>query len=157
MAGELFSLQWVEAQVVLLKLGLAFLLALPVGWDRERNTVLMGIRTFPIVAMASCGFMLTVLGISEGDPQAQARVLQGLVAGMGFIGGGAILKNDGQVKGTATAASLWATGAIGAAVAFNRLEVAVVMSLVIFVVLRFLTPLKEKVLDDRDGEEGSRA
>jgi putative Mg2+ transporter-C (MgtC) family protein len=61
---------------------------------------------------------------------------------MGFIGGGAILKNKGSVKGTATAASLWMTGAIGIAVAFHRYEIAIVLALLNFLTLRIVTPLK---------------
>lgn len=51
-----------------------------------------------------------------GNPEAMARVVEGIITGMGFIGGGAILRMKDSVRGTATAASLWATGAIGTAV-----------------------------------------
>lgn len=64
---------------------------------------------------------------------AEARVLQGIITGIGFIGGGAILKNKGSVMGTATAASIWNTGLIGIAVAFSRYEIAVVMALLNFI------------------------
>ena len=58
---------------------------------------------------------------------AEARVLQGLITGIGFIGGGAILKSGGTVTGTATAASIWNMGLIGIAVAFDRYEIAALM------------------------------
>ena len=64
---------------------------------------------------------------------------------MGFIGGGAILKGNGDVRGLATAASLWSTGAIGAAVAFRRLEIAVLLAFANFALLRWLKPFKENV------------
>jgi putative Mg2+ transporter-C (MgtC) family protein len=66
---------------------------------------------------------------------AESRVIYGIIAGMGFIGGGAILKSEGSVSGTATAASLWNTGAIGIAVAFHRYEIAIVLSLINFLTL----------------------
>ena len=132
---------------MLLKLALAFVLALPAGWDRERNTALMGLRTFPIVAMASCGYVLMAAHFAAGNEDAQARIIQGLITGMGFIGGGAILKGENHVRGTATAASLWATGAIGASVALGRIEIAGALALVVFLVLRFITPVKERVSD----------
>ncbi len=138
----------------LLALGTAYLLALPSAWDREVNEHTAGLRTFPLVAVAACAYMLTgfeVLGSAGG----QARVMQGLITGMGFIGGGAILKNGGSVHGTATAASLWGTGAIGLAVAAGRLEIAIVVSLVTFFTLRFLKPLLHRELErpESDGAD----
>jgi putative Mg2+ transporter-C (MgtC) family protein len=79
------------------------------------------------VAVAACGFML--VGLREfPDAEPRARVLYGIITGIGFIGGGAILKGKGSVSGTATAASLWTTGAIGVAVANNRYEIAVALT-----------------------------
>lgn len=127
------------------KLAAAFALALPVAWEREKRTRLMGLRTFPIVAMASCGYLLIARDIAWESPDAQARVIQGLVTGMGFIGGGAILKQGETVKGTATAASLWATGAVGMAVAYGRFDIAIAVALIIFLVLRFVTPLEKRL------------
>ena len=121
---------------------MAYLIALPIGWERERSGAGMGLRTFPLVALASCGYLLVARGM---DPDAQSRVIQGLLGGIGFIGGGAILKESGTVRGTATAASIWNTGAIGLAVAFDRFEIAVVLGLVNFATLRWLTPLVHEV------------
>ena len=72
--------------------------------------------------------------------------MQGLISGIGFIGGGAILKSKGTVSGTATAASIWGTGLIGMAVAFNRLEIAALISLITFVTLRHVSRFKEDVV-----------
>ena len=73
---------------------------------------------------------------------AESRVLYGIITGMGFLGGGAILKSKGSVTGTATAASLWMTGAIGIAVAFHRYEIAIVLALMNFLTLRYVKQLK---------------
>jgi putative Mg2+ transporter-C (MgtC) family protein len=121
-------------------LGLAYLLALPIAWDREISERTAGLRTFPLVAVAACAYMLTGYEVLDSS-EAHARVMEGLITGIGFIGGGAILKDSGSVRGTATAASLWGTGAIGLAVASQRLEIAVVVSVVTFLTLRFLKPL----------------
>lgn len=137
-----FALEWSEALWVLAKLALSFVLVMPVAWEREERTRLLGLRTFPIVAMASCAYVLTSTQFAAGNEEAQARIIQGLITGMGFIGGGAILKGEGGVRGTATASSLWATGAIGASVAFGRMEIAITLSAVLFLTLRFLTPLE---------------
>lgn len=107
----------------------AFLLALPIAWERGHGPRSIGFRTMPIVAIAACGVAL-VLDFDAGDIEARARVLQGVIAGIGFIGGGAILKGDGNVKGLATAASIWNAGAIGLAAGFGNYPVAILLSLV---------------------------
>lgn len=127
----------------LIKLVLAYLLALPIGWNREQEERSAGIRTFPLVAMAACGFVIIAIGVVGEDAAGQAKVLEGLITGVGFIGGGAILKQGAQARGTATAASLWATGALGAAVGYGLLDVAVILSVVTYLALRILSPLKD--------------
>jgi|GEM_PF-432649 len=130
---------------ILLSLLGAFLLALPVGWERERRTRLAGLRTFPITSLGSCAFILASAQFTHESPDAQARIAQGLITGVGFIGGGAILKGKGSVTGTATAASLWATGAIGMASAYQRWDVAIPISLGIFLTLRLLTTVEHRM------------
>lgn len=127
---------------VLAPIGAAFVLALPLGWERERAERSAGLRTFPLVAMASYGYIMLTSSVLGNHPEGQARVIEGLITGIGFIGGGAILKSDGTVRGTATAASIWNTGAIGAAVAFGRYEIAILLSVVNFAALRWLQALK---------------
>lgn len=132
----------------LVKLGIAFLLTLPVAWEREFEDRSLGLRTMPIVAVASCGYLLLGLRFAPDDNQAQARLVQGLITGIGFIGGGAILKNNGRVEGTATAASVWSTGLVGATVAYGFYEIAVVVSLFNLLVLQVFTRLKEWIRGD---------
>ena len=113
------------------------MIALPIGWDRERSGDGVGLRTFPLVAVASCGYLLIAREIALTNPDAQSRVLQGLLGGIGFIGGGAILKDGGTVRGTATAASIWNTAAIGVAVAFDRFEIAIILGVINFLTLQW--------------------
>ena len=75
-----------------------------------------GLRTFPLVALASCGFVQGAERLMTDNPEALARIVEGLITGVGFIGGGAILQGKNSVRGTATAASIWSTGAIGVSV-----------------------------------------
>jgi putative Mg2+ transporter-C (MgtC) family protein len=133
-------------------LTIAYLLALPIGWNRERAERSAGLRTFPLVALAGCGVVQATEGLLNGHPEGTARIIEGLMTGMGFIGGGAILKESGSVRGTATAASLWATGATGAAVGLGAYDVAVVVSLFTFLTLWLLVPFKEegRQQDDRE-------
>ena len=136
----------------------AYLLAFPLGWNREKEERSAGLRTFPLVAVAACGFVQATETLMASDPGAMARVLEGIIAGMGFIGGGAILRQKDSVKGTATAASLWATGAIGTAVGLGSYDVAIVLSLITLLTLWILSPLKpELVAEPAGGSSNSPA
>ena len=126
----------------------AYALALPIGWNRETEERSAGLRTFPLVAVASCGFVQGAEHLMAAHPEGMARILEGIIAGMGFIGGGAILRLENSVKGTATAASLWATGAIGVSVGLGSYDVAIVIALITIVTLWPLTVFKRKVIDN---------
>lgn len=141
----------------LTRLVIAFALAFPLGWERGRGRHSPGFRTFPIVAMASCGFALLAWRLPGANADSLTRAIQGLAAGIGFIGGGAILKSGGRVHGLVTAASIWTTGAIGVAVAFERVEIALALSAANFLSLLLLTPLAEQVAPSaRSIEDASR-
>src|SRR5712664_576959 len=133
-------LEWQDALRGLQQVGIAYLLTALIGWNREREEHAAGLRTFPIVGMASCGYLL-ILG-PQPDAAAQSRVLQGLITGIGFVGGGAIVKEGVTVRGTATAASVWNAGVIGASVAMGRYEIAILLSALNLFTLRALLPLK---------------
>ena len=121
---------------------IAYALAFLIGWNREHEDRSAGMRTFPLVAIAACGFVQATEGVLRSEPEAMARIAEGVITGVGFIGGGAILKSGGEVHGTATAASLWATGAIGIAVGLANYDVAVVICLFTVVTLYALSKLK---------------
>ena len=131
----------------------AYLLALPIGWNREKAERSAGLRTFPLVAVASCGIVQAAESLTIGEPEAMARIVEGIITGMGFIGGGAILRMKESVKGTATAASLWATGAMGTAVGLGSYDVALILSLVTIVTLWLLSPVKRQLDHDAKAEE----
>ena len=124
------------------KLGIAFILSLPIALNREMKDSGAGLRTFTLVTIASCAFML--VGMDIYDATGEARIMYAIITGMGFIGGGAIFKNEQGSKGTATAASLWNTGAIGISVAYGRYEIAIILSVVGFLILQFSEPFKSK-------------
>src|SRR6185295_2134927 len=126
----------------LLNIGVAYVIALPIGWDREREEHTAGIRTFPIVAVARCGLAMVGTSLSGASPESSSRILQGLVTGIGFVGGGAILRDKESVHGTATAASIWSIGIAGAATGFGQYHIAIVLALINFLTLRLLKPLK---------------
>lgn len=142
---------------------LAFALAFPIGWERGHGSRSAGFRTLPIVAMAACGFALIVDHETAVNAEARARVLQGVITGIGFIGGGAIVKSGVGVKGLVTAASIWNAGAIGVSVGLGSPHLAIILSAVnvmSLLVLSYLddTPSPEElndkgVPDSGQGEE----
>jgi putative Mg2+ transporter-C (MgtC) family protein len=121
----------------------SYLLALPLGWERKRHSqAYVGLRVFPLVSVGACvyGFLGQQLFAGEGS-NGQADVLQGLMTGIGFVGAGAIIKQAGDVHGVATAAAIWTTGAIGIAVAYGYLALAVTLSAANLLILSVTTRL----------------
>ena len=140
--------------VLAVKIGAAYLLALPIGWEREQAQHSVGLRTFPLVAVAACGYVLLADTAAGSDAAARSRIIQGLTTGIGFIGGAAIMRGRTNVHGTATAASIWNTGVIGASIAEGHFEIALILSLLNLVTLRLLAPLKERA--DRAPQKGQK-
>jgi putative Mg2+ transporter-C (MgtC) family protein len=118
-----------------------YLLTALIGWEREESeSHSAGLRTFPLVGIASCACLL-ILG-AHPDSGDQSRVLQGLITGIGFVGGGAILKEGATVRGTATAASIWNAGIIGGSVAMEHYGIAIVLAFLNLVTLHALLPFR---------------
>jgi putative Mg2+ transporter-C (MgtC) family protein len=125
----------------------AYILAFPIGWNREVEERSAGLRTFPLVAVATCGMVQAAETMAGGNAEAMSRIIEGLITGMGFIGGGAILRKEDSVRGTATAASLWITGAIGIAVGLGNYDVALMLTLATVVTLWLLPQVKRLTKD----------
>lgn len=111
-----------------LRLALAFLLGLPLGWEQEQRSRSAGLRTYPLLSMCVCGFLL-LGGSAFGEPSEQADVFYGVLSGIAFVGSGAVMQSPERVQGMSTLTSLWVTGAIGAAVAFGAPLIAAALSL----------------------------
>lgn len=113
----------------------AYALALPLGWERKtKGEAHIGLRTLPLVSVGTCAYLLLARFLFERDlfdADGMARTLRAVMTGIGFIGGGAILKHASSVKGVkgvTTAASVWSTGAIAASVAHGYYSIAVALS-----------------------------
>ena len=136
---------WQSATSQLVQMSIAYLLALPIGWNREREDRSAGLRTFPIVAVAACGFAILGTSTAGATSDTYSRILQGLITGIGFIGGGVILHDKGTATGMATAASILSIGIVGAAVGFEQYHIAVALTLLDLLTFKLLTPLKRKL------------
>lgn len=135
-----------QATRIVVRLGVAALLGGALGWEREQAGKAAGVRTHMLVAMGAALFVLVAqqAGIATAD---NSRVLQGIIAGVGFLGAGTILKGDaeGQVKGLTTAAGIWLTAAIGVAAGLGLEATAVLSTLLALVVLWAIPVLHDKV------------
>jgi putative Mg2+ transporter-C (MgtC) family protein len=137
---------------VMVRLLAAMLVGGVVGLDRELSGKAAGMRTHMLVAMGCALFALTADLAGMGH-EATSRVLQGVAAGIGFIGGGAILKSTDkrQIYGLTTAASLWMAAAAGLTAGLGHLGLALVASALAWVVLGVLTRI-ERRLGTEDSE-----
>jgi putative Mg2+ transporter-C (MgtC) family protein len=150
------AINWDTVWSNLALLGLAYALALPVGWNRERVSRSAGLRTYPLEAKASCAQML--IGIKAlSSSGAESRIMEAVITGLGFIGGGATLKSGVRVSGMATAASLWATGALGIAVAWRYFEIAVLLSLMTFITMAVVPSAKKLINLESETESETKA
>ena len=139
------TFNWSQTGERLIAIVLSYVLALPIGWDWEKIRHNSGLRTFPLVAVASCSYVLVAKSALGPGNVNLDRVIQGLMTGIGFIGGGAIFRHGMNVVGTSTAASVWCVGALGAAVACGAWDIAILLGLVNVATLRLLRPLKDKL------------
>jgi putative Mg2+ transporter-C (MgtC) family protein len=134
------------------RLVVAALLGAAIGFEREIHEHPAGMRTHLLVALGSALFTVVsifgfvgVLGAGQGAPVDPSRVAAQVVTGIGFLGAGAILKFGTTVRGLTTAASLWATAAVGMAVGASDYVLAVVGSAIIVFSLWPLNWVEDKI------------
>lgn len=148
-----------DTLMLAIRLGLATLLGGAVGLNREISLKPAGLRTHALVSLGAA--IATYIGLQlshyeSGDAAATGRIIQGLVAGVGFIGGGVILhKPEAEmVRGLTTAASIWVVAAIGIAAGaglWRAAVLAVVLSLIVLTVgLPIDQVLHRIATDERD-------
>jgi putative Mg2+ transporter-C (MgtC) family protein len=117
---------------LVVRLVIALLLGGLVGLERELRHKPAGLRTHMIVSIGACLFTLISIYSFNADP---ARVASGIVTGIGFIGAGTIIATQGKIYGITTAASLWVVASIGLAVGTGSYLLALVTSVIVFLVL----------------------
>ncbi len=141
--------------MMVLQLAASVLLVLPVAWDRDNEGLSMGLRTFPLVSIGSCAYVLIGLSlVSTEEHDVLIRIMQVLMSGIGFVGGGAILKNSDHVRGTASAALIWVTVALSAAVGFQHWQLAIALSIANFSLIFVMTRLKIQICPgDTEGSQ----
>lgn len=137
------------------RLGLATLLGAAVGLNREISLKPAGLRTHALVGLGAAllAYIGLQLGQPSGDGASAARIIQGLIAGIGFIGGGVILHraDTKTVRGLTTAASIWVVAATGVAVGTGLWRAGVItiaLTLVILTVGRTIDHMLHRISSD---------
>lgn len=150
LASELALPDAATMTVILVRVLAAAMLGGIIGWERERKGRAAGLKTHILVSVGSALFVLApeVAGISGGD---NTRVMQGIVSGIGFLGAGAILRDGMRVEGLTTAAGIWMTAAIGMAVGMGQEMLALLTTLLAWLVVAAVPKLMSRMPAHRDG------
>ena len=133
---------WDELDMVL-RLLMAAVIGGVIGFEREHAEKPAGLRTLLLVCVGSTLFTITSI-YGFGGASDAARVAAGIVAGIGFLGAGTILRSEHGVVGITTAATIWTVAAIGLALGTGLYLVAAVTSVIALIALRFLAPPRHK-------------
>jgi putative Mg2+ transporter-C (MgtC) family protein len=141
---------WAQLVRIAVRLLLSAGLGAVVGLQREQTGKPAGLRTHMLVALGATLFVLAPLemDVSMSDI---GRVIQGVATGIGFIGGGAILKlsAEREVRGLTSAAGIWITAAAGVAVGLGRLAIAVVSILLTWIILAIIGRAERRIEKNR--------
>lgn len=131
---------------IFLRILLAAGLGAAIGFERQRSHKSAGLRTNALVGMGAA--LLTVISLSFGTAGADpSRIISNIIVGIGFIGGGVIIREEGRVSGITTAATLWVVAAIGIAVGMGFYREAVFSVAVVYFILTILWLIERKVSD----------
>ena len=125
-----------QAATVAFRLLLAAALGGALGYERESAGKAAGVRTHMLVAIGTSMFLMASNLAGGGDSES-SRIIQGVVAGIGFLGAGAIVKGKPgeEIQGLTTAASIWMTAAIGVSVGLGHASTAILSTLLALIVL----------------------
>ncbi|RMG84637.1 MAG: MgtC/SapB family protein [Chloroflexi bacterium] len=136
---------------IVLELLLAAFLSMVIGLDRERRRRPAGLRTHMLVGVGACLFTtLSFHAFPAGDP---TRVASNIVTGIGFLGAGTIVQSKQQVRDLTTAASIWATAAVGMAVGTGSWFLAIGAVVIIWNILAIVRRFEDKEREERAQRE----
>lgn len=141
---------------IILRVILSLLLGFIIGLERESKRKPAGLRTNMMVALGSATFTILTLELFNDVIQVRdrlnvdpLRIIEGVMGGLGFIGAGCIIQARGSVEGVTTAATIWVVGAVGLACGVGHFRLAIITTVLAFVVLTGLRFL-EKQLPAKD-------
>lgn len=123
----------------LFRIGLAGLIGIAVGFEREFDRKPAGARTYGLVSMGAATFtVVAILAFGQGDPA--SRVAAQIITGIGFLGAGTILQTKRRILGLTTAAGMWMMAAVGMAIGSGLYIIGIGAGIAVFLILQFLLP-----------------
>jgi putative Mg2+ transporter-C (MgtC) family protein len=126
----------------LLRVVVAGVLGVLVGFEREREHKPAGMRTYGGVAMGAAAFtFIGILAFGPGDPG--GRLAAQVITGIGFLGAGSIIRAQGHIVGLTTAAGMWMIAAVGMAIGAGLYILGIGAAIAVFVLLQFVHPPRE--------------
>jgi putative Mg2+ transporter-C (MgtC) family protein len=138
--------------VILLRLALAAFIGGVIGYERRLHHKAIGVAGMMLVGIGSCSYMLLAKHLSNTDPAAISRAMQGILQGIGFLGGAVIFKGGVDVRGIKTAAAIWITGAIGLSIATWFYWLGIIVGAATFIILYIAD--RYFIREDDEVEEG---
>ena len=128
-----------DAVVIAARLGAALLVGAVLGINRDLHRKPAGLRTLALVSVGSAVLVLVGLDLTGNSPDSVSRILQGIVAGVGFLGAGVIMHHEAErrVEGLTTAASVWVAAGLGAACGAGQGMIAAIAVIVAMAILVF--------------------
>ena len=136
-------MEWVE---ILIQIAVAAALGAAIGFEREMSAQPAGLRTHMLVSLGAALFTIAGARFTDGDP---TRVAAQVVTGIGFLGGGAILREGMSIRGLTTAASLWVAAALGLAIGLRQYLAGVAAMVLAVIVLAAIKKVEEEFLPRR--------
>lgn len=136
--------------LIIIKLCLAMILGLILGFERISAHKTVGLRTYALASVATCFFIIISLYVgtdihAAGDSFSPAQIAAAVITGIGFLGAGLIFFKDDHVQNLTTAAGLWMCAGIGMAVGFGMFAPAIFATLLTFFVLGILSIAERKI------------
>lgn len=144
---------WSDAFQVIVRLLIAAILGGVIGYEREQKGKAAGLRTHMLVCLGTTIIIMTAR--LDGIPQAEmSKVIEGVVAGIGFLGGGVILKltSEREIRGLTTAASIWVTAGIGIAVGLGQVWIALVSLVMVWIILVVVGYVEKKIWPTKEDD-----
>ncbi|MDZ7877301.1 MAG: MgtC/SapB family protein [Saprospiraceae bacterium] len=128
-------MEWDNQAYIIFQIFAAFFLGGFIGFERERHGISAGIRTYAAVCMGSA--MFTIVGMNLMDEEGASRLIANVITGIGFLGAGLIFRDTNQMRavGMTSAATIWATAAVGVAIGVELYAIAIISAIALYFLL----------------------
>src|SRR5437868_9004426 len=134
---------------ILVRLVAAAVIGGLIGYERRVHHKAIGIAGMMLVAIGSSTYMLLAKHLAQTDPASISRALQGLMSGIGFLGGAVIFKSGFDVKGIKAAAAVWITGAIGLAIGTSFWWLGIIVGFITAAVMQISDSFPDEVREEK--------